>query len=40
VQGDKYIGQWQNDESDGQGMYIYPDGKIEMGVFKKDKLLK
>ena len=40
LRGEKYIGQWQNDEREGQGMYIYSDGEIEMGESKNNQLIK
>ena len=35
--GDKYIGNWQNNEFSGQGTYTYSDGTVEEGVWKNNR---
>jgi len=32
--GEKYIGEWFNDQKNGQGKYIWPDGENYVGQFK------
>ena len=34
--GDKYLGEWQNDKSHGQGTYTWADGDIYIGEYKND----
>ena len=34
--GDKYVGEWQNDKSHGQGTYTWADGDIYIGEYKND----
>ena len=36
--GEKYVGEWKNNEMHGQGSLKSPDGKIEKGIFKNGKL--
>lgn len=36
--GDKYIGEWQNDEPNGKGTYTYADGRKEVGTFENNNL--
>jgi hypothetical protein len=38
VNGNTYIGEWQNDCFEGQGEYIWADGRKFVGTFKKDKI--
>ena len=38
--GEKYVGEWKNNEMHGQGSLTSPDGKIEKGIFKNGKLTK
>ena len=38
--GEKYVGEWKNNEMHGQGSLTSPDGKIEKGIFKNGKLIK
>ena len=35
--GQKYVGQWQDDEANGQGTFTWPDGDKYVGQFKDDK---
>ena len=35
--GDRYIGEWRNNISSGQGTYIYPNGNTFTGKFKNGK---
>jgi len=35
--GDKYVGGWKNHKRHEQGTYIYADGRVEEGMFKKGK---
>ena len=37
---DKYVGEWKKGKRHGQGTFTQADGKIEEGVWKKDKLIK
>ena len=37
--GDKYVGEWKKGKKHGQGIFTYISGKIEEGVWKKDKLV-
>ena len=36
-QGDKYIGEWQDDKKNGQGTYTWADGDKYVGEYKNDK---
>ena len=38
--GDKYTGEWSKAKYHGKGIYIYANGKIEKGIWKKGKLVK
>ena len=38
--GDVYIGEWQNNKRHGQGTTSYPDGGVDSGEWKRDKLKK
>ena len=38
--GQKYVGEFKNDKKNGKGTLTYPDGKIEKGIWKDDKLIK
>jgi hypothetical protein len=35
--GNKYVGEFRNDNFNGQGTKTYADGKIEEGIWKDDK---
>ena len=35
-----YIGNWKNDDWNGLGMWIEPDGYIEQGIFRDGELVK
>ena len=38
--GDKYVGGYKKGNIDGQGTYTYADGTVEVGIYKKGKLVK
>ena len=40
INGDKYVGEWKKGKRHEQGTFTRADGKIEEGIWKKDKLIK
>lgn len=38
--GDKYVGEWQDGKRHGNGIFTYSDGKIEKGIWRKNKLVR
>ncbi len=38
--GDKYVGEWKKGLRHGNGIFTYYDGKVEKGIWKKNKLVK
>ena len=38
--GDKYEGEWKNDEREGNGKMIYKNGSIEEGEYKNNQFQK
>ena len=38
--GGKYIGSWNNEQRNGIGIYIHPDGRIEQGLWSADKFIR
>jgi len=35
--GNKYVGEWKDDEFNGQGFYLWKDGRTYVGEFKDRK---
>jgi len=40
VNGDKYVGEWKKGLRHGEGIFTHADGKVEEGIWKKDRLVK
>jgi len=38
--GEKYFGHFKKHLKHGEGVHIYPDGRVEAGIWKNDKLIK
>ena len=38
--GRKLIGEWQDGKRHGNGIFTYSDGKIEKGIWRKNKLVR
>ena len=35
--GDKYVGEWKDDNKHGQGTFTFADGRVEEGIFENGK---
>jgi len=35
--GEKYVGEWQDNKSNGQGTFTWPDGRKYVGEWRDDK---
>jgi len=40
AEGDKYVGEWKDDNRHGQGIDTYADGSVEKGAFRDGEFLE